>query len=247
MLVERVAAEVVARAHAFCELKPFLDAALRETAQLVGCDSALLMPETRTAPGTLNKGPEFKNIYHQFRAGQLRYRAELRRGRAIALQRGAYIDNEVYSVAERSRLSFYNEIIAPQGVRDRIVGYVAFHGRVDAVIHLCRHGRGARFVPRELDAIRQLLPTLGLAYAAFRSQNEDAPALDTLGRLERLTAREHQIVNYVRRGYHNKEIASLLGSSPLTVRNQLSEVFRKLELSGRSALAAHAERHMGRR
>jgi len=55
-----------------------------------------------------------------------------------------------------------------------------------------------------------------------------------------LTAREREIVALVGRGLRNGEIARALYISDVTVRNHLTSVFRKLGLSSRVALAAHA-------
>jgi DNA-binding CsgD family transcriptional regulator len=240
VVLERAVGEIVAAAHTHTTPKPFLDAALREAARLVGCDSAILLPTACAPPGTLNRGPESAAIYQHYRIHEARYRGELARGHAIAEQQGGYIDSDVYTLAERSRLAFFNEIVRPQGVQSRIVANVSFHGRLDALIQLCRHGRGARFCTRELDLIRQLLPTLSLTYAAVRS-SAGLRAPPVLGqRLDELTARERQIAHFVGCGYQNKEIAALLGSSPITIRNQLSHIFRKVGISGRAALAARA-------
>jgi DNA-binding NarL/FixJ family response regulator len=53
----------------------------------------------------------------------------------------------------------------------------------------------------------------------------------------RLTRREQQIVDGVTRGLRNKEIAHQLGISEKTVKSHLSNIFQKLGLEGRFALA----------
>jgi DNA-binding NarL/FixJ family response regulator len=52
-----------------------------------------------------------------------------------------------------------------------------------------------------------------------------------------LTKRERQIVDEVARGLRNKEIARQLNISEKTVKNHLQNVYRKLSLEGRYALA----------
>ncbi|MBL4847578.1 MAG: helix-turn-helix transcriptional regulator [Planctomycetes bacterium] len=49
--------------------------------------------------------------------------------------------------------------------------------------------------------------------------------------------RERDVANWVRRGLSNKEIASELGTSPQTVKRQLSSVFRKSQVESRTELA----------
>jgi DNA-binding NarL/FixJ family response regulator len=58
----------------------------------------------------------------------------------------------------------------------------------------------------------------------------------------RLTKREQQIVDGVTRGLRNKEIAHQLGISEKTVKSHLSNIFQKLGLDGRFALALFEQR-----
>src|ERR671915_1303772 len=57
------------------------------------------------------------------------------------------------------------------------------------------------------------------------------------GGMNQLTHQEQKIVALVAQGLTNKEIAQRLGSSPLTVRNQVKVIMRKLELKNRVQLA----------
>jgi len=58
---------------------------------------------------------------------------------------------------------------------------------------------------------------------------------------DRLTKRELQIADGVGRGLRNKEIASQLKISQKTVKSHLNNIFRKLRLDGRVALALLAQ------
>lgn len=53
----------------------------------------------------------------------------------------------------------------------------------------------------------------------------------------RLTSRERVLVTEILAGRNNKAIAQKLGVSEQTVRNQLSALYRKLEVSSRLELA----------
>lgn len=53
---------------------------------------------------------------------------------------------------------------------------------------------------------------------------------------EALTDREHEVVQWVIQGMTNKQIAARLGISEKTVKTHLSNVFRKLNVSGRIEL-----------
>ncbi len=58
-----------------------------------------------------------------------------------------------------------------------------------------------------------------------------------------LTARERQIVQLVVDGRSNGEIASRLGTSNQTIKNQLTVIFSKLHVRSRVQLAVYALRH----
>ena len=58
-----------------------------------------------------------------------------------------------------------------------------------------------------------------------------------------LTQREHQIVALVVEGRSNREIATRLGLSAQTVKNQLSVILDKLGVTSRVQLAVYAVRH----
>jgi DNA-binding CsgD family transcriptional regulator len=62
-------------------------------------------------------------------------------------------------------------------------------------------------------------------------------------RVERLTARERQIIECVALGKQNQTIAHELGIAPATVAKHLERVYRKLDVPNRTAAAALLERH----
>jgi DNA-binding NarL/FixJ family response regulator len=57
---------------------------------------------------------------------------------------------------------------------------------------------------------------------------------------ERLTPRERQVVARVATGESNREIATHLGLSEITVKHHVSSIFDKLGVSNRAELAAYA-------
>jgi DNA-binding CsgD family transcriptional regulator len=59
----------------------------------------------------------------------------------------------------------------------------------------------------------------------------------------RLTPREADILSYLPLGYTNAQIATALGTSPRTVRNQLGGLFEKLGVATRAEAAALWVRH----
>ena len=57
---------------------------------------------------------------------------------------------------------------------------------------------------------------------------------------ERLTARERQVIAGVATGESNREIATRLGLSEITVKHHVSNIFDKLGVSNRAELAVYA-------
>ena len=62
-------------------------------------------------------------------------------------------------------------------------------------------------------------------------------------KIESLTSREREIVGHVSEGLKNKQIADRLFISEATVRNHLTSILSKLDLSDRFELALYAYRH----
>jgi len=91
---------------------------------------------------------------------------------------------------------------------------------------------GQPFLLPELELVRLALPVLALA--EMNAGNLE----DSLG--SPLTGREREIFEYLQRGYSNRQIAMVLGTSPLTVRNQLGRLFRKVGVASRSELVGLA-------
>ena len=65
---------------------------------------------------------------------------------------------------------------------------------------------------------------------------------EATGASDRLTHREKQILIMVARGMGNRDIGATLAISKHTVRNHISRIFAKLDLSGRAQLGAYAVR-----
>lgn len=206
---------------------------IERLAQRVGCDSAILVPavERRLPPSAVNKGP-FLKLHRLYYEQPQRYTAGLVKGRLAAAKLGAFIDTDVYSSSERRELPFYADIVRPQRITSQIVATLGFRGASSAAIHLCRHD-GATFRHRELDELRAVLPFLGLIEASVGQLT--APCADAAS--TPLGARELQVARLACRGLQNREIAAVLGTSAATVRNQLHQVFRKLDVSNRAELA----------
>ena len=70
--------------------------------------------------------------------------------------------------------------------------------------------------------------------------DEGAPIASADPELDRLTPREHEVLQLIARGYAYKEIAQRLSISVKTVETHVSAVLRKLQLSSRHELARWA-------
>lgn len=73
---------------------------------------------------------------------------------------------------------------------------------------------------------------------ALASTRRDDPAMESAAMTHKLTPREREVVDLVCAGRSNREIATALGKSAATVRNQLHAVFEKLRVTRRAELIA---------
>jgi DNA-binding NarL/FixJ family response regulator len=71
------------------------------------------------------------------------------------------------------------------------------------------------------------------------SERGDRPPGDN-GDLKRLTTREHEVLDFIRRGHSNKEIAQQLNISEPTVKNHVHHLLEKLAVTTRAQAAARA-------
>jgi DNA-binding CsgD family transcriptional regulator len=100
-------------------------------------------------------------------------------------------------------------------------------GRIRAVLTLERDG--GVFGARDVDWLRTLLPTLTLA-------DEGTAGSADVPRVRALNSREAEVVDYVRLGYTNAQIALATGRSVAAVRNLLARVFDKRGVRTRAQL-----------
>ena len=124
----------------------------------------------------------------------------------------------------------------------------AFHAEMvqrglgNAVLHGTERLRGgatffALFSPagtassRHLFFMELLLPHLHLAFQRVMSAGDGAGITDEA--LHALTAREIEILTWVMKGKSNQEIGDLIHLSPLTVKNHLQNIYKKLNVHNR--------------
>jgi DNA-binding NarL/FixJ family response regulator len=113
----------------------------------------------------------------------------------------------------------------------RIGGYLAFNHLSDE-----EFGRSLDIIAHGGAVIEPLTASLLLDYLAGGRTAQGVPAGQAPSM--ELTSREEEVVEHVRRGLSNKEIAREMGISLGTVRAHLRSIFRKLEVSSRAGAAA---------
>jgi DNA-binding CsgD family transcriptional regulator len=149
-------------------------------------------------------------------------RRELEPVKQHAVSAGAATDRQVLG-KNLARTELFQRVMVPLGgtetlilvprVRDRILGMLAL-GRC-----------GGYFSPAALAHAKDLVPALSVAYCAV-SANAD-PMLE-------LTAIELDLLDYLELGWGTRQIAAARGTSFFTVRNQLSAMYRKLDVTNRA-------------
>jgi DNA-binding NarL/FixJ family response regulator len=60
---------------------------------------------------------------------------------------------------------------------------------------------------------------------------------------ERLTRREYEVLGLIAEGKNNKEIADTLFISEKTVKNHVSNIFKKIDVNDRTQAAIYAYKH----
>jgi DNA-binding NarL/FixJ family response regulator len=87
------------------------------------------------------------------------------------------------------------------------------------------------FSEQDKALVVSLVPTLSLAVLAHHHKKAEA---SFIAPSRRLTAREREVMSYLRLGYTNLQIGLALGTRERTVRNQLSSIYEKLGVATRA-------------
>jgi DNA-binding CsgD family transcriptional regulator len=178
------------------------------------------------------KGVEHCELVHD------QYQSDLQKGFVVALRQGGFISTDVYTLDDHMELPLFREICKPQGITCELMLIPSWRNRPLGRIRMSRYGRTGNFTGRHLEHALRLLPVVGLGMFATTTQADRRT-----NRLDGLSARESEIARYVMRNLTTGEIARLLGTSPLTVRNQLCRIFEKTGASGRTELAVWMAMH----
>jgi DNA-binding CsgD family transcriptional regulator len=121
--------------------------------------------------------------------------------------------------------------------------------RLASEIAIRRTAEQGDFTAAEMATLQRLHPhletTLQRLSAVQRRADQAAPSLDAAPTLDtlralpgELTVAERELVNFVRIGFSNKEIAARLDKSVRTVKTQLTSVYKKCGVRSRARLLA---------
>jgi DNA-binding CsgD family transcriptional regulator len=168
------------------------------------------------------------------------YEAELAPVVRAAARDGIAVDTDVLGAA-RERLAYFRDLVRPHRGRHSLLAPLAIGGAPAGGLMIGR--TGAAFGDEERACARALIAPLSVGIAAILGA-ERLRAVEDEERAS-ITPREREVLELLRLGYTNREIACALGSSPNTVRNQLASLFAKLGATTRAELVAislHARR-----
>jgi len=135
----------------------------------------------------------------------------------------------------------YNEVERPLGVED-IASVCQIMANNQVLILTC--GRSRRFSDCDLAPIQSyhrvlsgLVPSRAGGLMPHRPQPGVSGGTNTRSLLATLTAREYEILHWVREGKRDPEIGIILDISPRTVNHHLASICRKLGVETRTAAA----------
>ncbi len=119
--------------------------------------------------------------------------------------------------------------------------FITGHGDIPMSVQAMKKG-AVDFLPKPFDE-DQLLDALRKAIEKdMQAKAERAGARDILGRMEQLTPREYEILQYLITGMLNKQVAFKLGIAEKTVKIHRSRVFEKLGTRSVAELVRMAEK-----
>lgn len=128
----------------------------------VGCDAAFFLTDGQPAT-PVGLQPNFAELLV---ARGAVYASELTPVKQAALAaRGVAVDTEVCGVRHVRRAQYFREVVSKVGGQHSLMAYVPWNGRILAAVMLGR--REQAFAQHDVQRIEALLPTLGVARAAF--------------------------------------------------------------------------------
>lgn len=134
----------------------------------------------------------------------------------------------------------FQERLRNAGLRIPII-FITAHGDIPITVRAMKSG-AEEFLTKPFDD-HALLEAIQHALASNRAiRQQEAELADLRKRSETLTAREHQVMKLVVTGMLNKQIASELGTSEITIKVHRAQVMRKMNAGSLADLVRMAER-----
>lgn len=222
-------AEAVAASHCASALGQEVMAAID---RLVECDFGSILSAVPQQEWVLHGQKEDNET---IRRNHWRYGFELEPAELQQLSTTFSRDSDTIPLPRRERLSVYADFLAPNRQSSFVARYWFMGGRAWGV-GMSRGSLG--FSARDLERLEAIFPQVRAALRASTWLKESGENLlgSSSAMACSLTPAQKSVAALVMRGLTNKEVASLLGLSPNTVRNALSEVFEKVGASRRSEL-----------
>ena len=143
---------------------------------------------------------------------------------------GVVVDSELFGSALRQQ-DYYRLVMEPVRGVSTMFTVLPQSGRPKTELVLGRCAGSPAFSEEDKALVASLVPTLSLAVLAHTNKRVEASRAATL---RQLTAREGEVLSYLRLGYTNHQIGLALGTRERTVRNQLSNIYQKLGVATRA-------------
>lgn len=222
---------VLAAAHSGAAASGYDRVALEELARAIGCDAAAYVRPTGpgAALGFYAEATWRAQLVRRFQ----RYEREIAPLTAKILAGGVGLDTE--ACRHYRKTDYYRELVAPEGAHGALYGGLTMGGTHLGTIMVSR--RSGEFSPRDKLDLAAALPALSVCEMALQASSPPPFAAHLVAHV---SPRELEILEYLRLGYRNRDIALALGTSPNTVRNQLSGLYEKLGVASRSEAVAVA-------
>jgi DNA-binding CsgD family transcriptional regulator len=246
MSPDSIKAEILEAARASRSREEFVRFALGTFSRVSDGDSAVFTFASKGAsPVAVGFDPASLALLHACEKNSEAYQGDVKKGELALLVSGGFIEHEVYTSEERRNLRIYREAIKPQRISSFLVAGVRWRTQFLGDVRVERHGVARPFDGKALERVQQIMIAFEAGMAAHSAG--ETPGREGSDRtverdFSRLTAREREIANYVNCGLTNPAIAEILGTSPRTVRNQLSSIFEKTGTANRLELAVWLER-----
>ena len=226
--VDRILLDTARTARDFATWQSVVFVAMEE----IGYDVAFVkvMPPTG---GFASRGFE-QGLLDRALARWPHYQRELLPLTLVSQREGVATDNDVFGPGRR-RLDYYRDIVQPQRGTSALYAHLSVGGHGVGGLLLGR--TSGLFRASDLARVRRWIGPLSLGAAAMAlhalatRRDHSAPEATP-----EVSPREGEVLRLVQLGYTNPEIAHALGTSPNTVRNQVSSLLQKLGATTRTEL-----------